>query len=340
MNEHYYVTLPSNTPTKLGESNHAGEYRIYLPTPLQFDKYENWEVGLSEISIPKTFHNINSSNDWLHFGLFTEGEIIEQRIHLKHGYYNSAEDVVKEMQLSIPFFDQKQSKIFNYYKKSGHIELRLLPHQLLYINRRLAHLLGFDNDKICTGTYIKNAAFKSGQYGDVELAQEIEVKNKKAQDKYLRLGEPEIKILNNAYAYFYDSDILASNKEVQTEKTSVMKAQNLPKAEYSTAPRRSIEGKFRANVNSAQELVFVYTSIMERTLVGNIESPLIRIVPMKSELEFGETSTTIFNIIHYHNINAKEANFIDIKLTNENGDVYKFAYGTVIATLHFRTKQK
>lgn len=55
--ESFYVTLPSNLNTGFNE-NKIGNYTTRLPRKIHFPMDEHWEVGLAEISYPKSWYNI------------------------------------------------------------------------------------------------------------------------------------------------------------------------------------------------------------------------------------------------------------------------------------------
>jgi hypothetical protein len=50
--DHFYVTLPSESPRYYFPANTIAEFRTKLATTLELE-HDKWEVGLVEISYPK-----------------------------------------------------------------------------------------------------------------------------------------------------------------------------------------------------------------------------------------------------------------------------------------------
>lgn len=61
MKTDFYVTLPSNASAKYFPENTQGSYRTKLSTPLILD--ESFQVGLSEIIIPRNWFNVGAHNN-------------------------------------------------------------------------------------------------------------------------------------------------------------------------------------------------------------------------------------------------------------------------------------
>lgn len=61
MKSDFYVTLPSNASMNYFPGNTQASYRTKLSSPLQLS--EEWEVGLSEIIIPRNWFNIGEHNN-------------------------------------------------------------------------------------------------------------------------------------------------------------------------------------------------------------------------------------------------------------------------------------
>jgi len=61
---HFYLTLPSNASMQLYQNNTAAQYKIKLPRPINLDGGD-WEVALTELSIPSIFENIVSGTCYI-----------------------------------------------------------------------------------------------------------------------------------------------------------------------------------------------------------------------------------------------------------------------------------
>ena len=61
MKSEFYISLPSNASAEYFPENTQGSYRTKLSSPLNLGEY--WEVGLSEIIIPRNWFNVGSHNN-------------------------------------------------------------------------------------------------------------------------------------------------------------------------------------------------------------------------------------------------------------------------------------
>ena len=63
MKSEFYISLPSNASAEYFPENTQGSYRTKLSSPLNLGEF--WEVGLSEIIIPRNWFNIGlHSNEY------------------------------------------------------------------------------------------------------------------------------------------------------------------------------------------------------------------------------------------------------------------------------------
>lgn len=91
-----------------------------------------------------------------------------------------------------------------------------------------------------------------------------------------------------------------------------------------------------------RDKLFVYCDICEPYITGDIQSPLLRIVPVEVHGEnyiYGASQVKQFSSLHY--IPLRQTNFrrIEIDIKDELGERIPFQSGTLTATLHFRRFQ-
>ena len=60
----FYLTLPSNASMQLYRNNTAAQHTIKLPRPINLDGGD-WEVALTELSVPSIFDNVVSSTCYI-----------------------------------------------------------------------------------------------------------------------------------------------------------------------------------------------------------------------------------------------------------------------------------
>ena len=80
--------------------------------------------------------------------------------------------------------------------------------------------------------------------------------------------------------------------------------------------------------------VFVYTDIIEQSLIGESQANLLGYFPIKSN--FGETGYWCFNPPYDYKVIKNFIDTISIKLTRMNGELFPFKNGKIIIRLLFK----
>lgn len=91
------------------------------------------------------------------------------------------------------------------------------------------------------------------------------------------------------------------------------------------------------DLNASLHQIYIYSDIINETLVGNKFVPLLRIVNVRGS--FGENIYTAFQDLHYVEVKTLTINSIEITLRDDQGNPVPFQYGKVIAKLHFRRRR-
>ena len=95
----FFVTLPSNSSMTYFSQNTMSSFKVKLVEQLRLPG--TWEVGLSEITFPKTWTNVSLDiNDRLYVRT-AEYDDVWQTIKLKSGYYNSGDSLVDRINADI-----------------------------------------------------------------------------------------------------------------------------------------------------------------------------------------------------------------------------------------------
>ena len=94
------------------------------------------------------------------------------------------------------------------------------------------------------------------------------------------------------------------------------------------------------DLNRDTNLLYIYSSIVEESVVGNSFVRLLRTVSTRNE-EPGRYTTITFNSPHYRKVSSCYENQIHISLCDSNGEYFQFhGSGVVHVTLHFRNKRQ
>ena len=100
--------------------------------------------------------------------------------------------------------------------------------------------------------------------------------------------------------------------------------------------RQRFKAVRQGNMNSLLYNIFIYSSICKDSLVGNDYYPLLRTTNVEGEE--GQYIHKIFERGHYISLSSDFIERIDIKITDDQGELLRFTYGKVIVKLHFRKK--
>lgn len=81
----FYITLPSDASMEIFPDNTQSSFRTKLSAPLVLSS-DDWEVGLTEIFIPKTWYNIDTHNNTYSVTLDVEERValdpVEHILHI------------------------------------------------------------------------------------------------------------------------------------------------------------------------------------------------------------------------------------------------------------------
>ena len=100
---------------------------------------------------------------------------------------------------------------------------------------------------------------------------------------------------------------------------------------------------FFPDVRSGMHNLFVYSDIVEPSLVGDTMAPLLRIIraePTEEDEEHGGLAHYTCQKPFYYPVAKSEFQMLEINIRDELGRNVAFAGGKVIATLHFREKKR
>lgn len=140
----FYITLPSNSSMDVFPNNTLAEYKVKLPERVNL--LGAWEVGLSSITFPHTWYNVQDMNRRFYYDR-GDGKWIAAKI--PPGYYTSVGNITKAIEqvitgygvtgISLQFVDLPQK-----------VRVTLDVGKRLSFETDLGVILGFGNDIIIT----------------------------------------------------------------------------------------------------------------------------------------------------------------------------------------------
>ena len=83
---------------------------------------------------------------------------------------------------------------------------------------------------------------------------------------------------------------------------------------------------------------YIYTDIIEYQIVGNEQSPLLRIMHTDDEKKGLNFASKIFDSPHYIPVSRNNIDVIEIEIRNNLGSLVYFTKGEVVVKLHFKRK--
>ena len=167
---HFYLTLPSNSSQKFYPDNTLTHFTTRLHNAVNLQGM--WEVGLSEISFPRTWHNIGK-NEYITITCEScedvEPRLAEEaknrrytkNIKIKRGFYDSIEDLLEEINKLIKLsyseviidwvgktstfsyhVKEESRPIFYYNKANRRVRVDMHGHMELSFTKDIAEILG------------------------------------------------------------------------------------------------------------------------------------------------------------------------------------------------------
>jgi hypothetical protein len=91
---------------------------------------------------------------------------------------------------------------------------------------------------------------------------------------------------------------------------------------------------FMPDVSGEIRQLYVYTNIIEQSIVGNQKAPILRVVNVVGE--HGQIQEAIYSTEFHFKLQTKRISEIRIEIRSSTGKPVKFQWGNTIAILHFK----
>lgn len=100
--------------------------------------------------------------------------------------------------------------------------------------------------------------------------------------------------------------------------------------------QQSEEANSVPDMTGGISMLYVYSNVARSRIVSNIMAPLLRVVTVPHQLQFGHRASVTFDHPEYLPVDGEGHDLIHIKIRNALGEIVNFNTGEVVATLHFR----
>ena len=103
--------------------------------------------------------------------------------------------------------------------------------------------------------------------------------------------------------------------------------------------------KYSPNIDAGYNHIFVYSDIVEHTIVGDMFAPILRVIPFKTsnslENDNGSQHTNHeISDAHYVPVSKSEFDTVHINISGDSGSPVQFVTGKTIVKLHFRQRKQ
>jgi hypothetical protein len=321
MEQEFYITLPSNVKSNINnETNTISSYKTFLKKKITFHKEEKWKVGLAEISYTKSWYNVNKKHKIQIFDFNGSIHTFNKTAHYEDDVF-AIKDKYKNSDVSID--GKKDMTHLNYhidtYIKPGYYNSVELLCQS--INESLSSFKGdlTECPKLTFDVNLYKIKLHAGCISPNELKEVV----------YPELGEE----INNILG-------LVDNKNKSlfdhVKKASFKKKMNPVEYPGSNFNKGFHEGFRCADLNAGLQSLFIYSNIVDHSLVGNELAQLLRIVENPSNKKYGDVVTIEYQKPHFIPLQSNSFDSIELESRDDTSQLIKFNFGRVIIKLIFK----
>jgi len=350
MRNNFYTLLPSNSSHIIHPDNNASNYTVELPNPIYFDG--EWEVALTEFNFIYTIPPYYSGAEikYERFNVITREifVIIDNKNKKASIEYDGFSPGLEETKVRI---DEKTIYFFNNSKVCQESMLTfdtLENAQKFKLNNKVTEFSGqlfsielpsFKNnvsvEKIRVTFTIINLSNHSFRFENDLYIKDIdelnEYVNKNCKDIFSKFT-----LTANQLLYFE----LDTNTRSVTFDPILVKSFGLGRSQYIRADIKSpieiYKGIKNSKIIKSYDQMFIYCSIVDPIIVGDVTVPLLKAVWIEEE-ENDKVVQIIIDHPMYLPISATRINNIEINIRDDSGKFIEFPKNTKThLTLHFR----
>lgn len=294
-----FLTLPSNSSMDIFPDNTVASFRTKLPGPLELG-LGDWEVGLSEIILPKTWNNI-TGRDHAHIAVVTDAKTPKRlNIPIPQGRYASVKNLLGTCNNALRAAGVKE------------VTFRTLPDR---------STIGLEITQGVSSVILgRDIAFKLG-FSKFAFSGPLDLPSKLQVELSLKSEVPE------AVVVVVEDDSLHQPLAFGLTKSKKKKTTTLQRVIYVTSEMPKLD----------QGAIFIYCDLVRARPVGDSVVPLLRVLATSRGVS-GDLIAQSFQPIHYLPVNRSSFDTVEVHIRHDTGDPVAFQSGKVIITLHFRRR--
>jgi len=300
----FHVTLPSNASMQTYKTNTIANYTTLLPHRLELQG--RWQVGLVDLAYPVSWHNVGKS-EWFKV-VASSGpkgrDIGEGAVRLSEGHYSSPKDLIDYMAYAWSDYWARLRKEMRQHTEPPPVIKQIVP----------------------AGTRLTPIEQLSKEREDVATVPDVNASSLQINFNEKTL-KARIKLNSMSHALSLSpalSDILAIKENSWT----------VPHIRWQQDTVKTYQSDTEVDVNRGQHTLFVYCNIVEDSIVGDVQAPLLRAVTTRGIP--GQTTRETFDRPLYVALKTNNFDSIEISLKTETGELLPFNFGNSFVTLHFK----
>ena len=144
--DHFYVTLPSNSSFDVYGKQHPGAYKTTLERDVMVNPTE-WEVGLTELMYSRTWFNVVNAKMLINIPDPKKDRYMESTVcHVPNKRYNSPQHLIDVWNDYLRTACNSGVEL-KYVKETGRCVIYVAPRHLVRLNAHACSILGFGDYK-------------------------------------------------------------------------------------------------------------------------------------------------------------------------------------------------
>ena len=191
--------------------------------------------------------------------------------------------------------------------------------------------------------YTKNITIPQGHYDPASYVKEVNKEIKKIKHKFTETSEPKV-LFKGRLKYNPNSRkiTLVLNNHLEAMTFYGDDFRNMLGLEKANDPGDLYyyyEFPKSCSFNYKGAHMYVYSSLVKDSIVGNMFAPIVRVVGLEDKPK-SETIHREFTVPHYLPFRSSSFNEVVLEITDGMGNSMKFNQGNNVAVFHFKTKGK
>ena len=314
-----YIVLPSNVKHIEGDKiNRPNHFKTPLDRPLELPK-RDWEVALAEINYPHSWSkSINTSYLWY---------------HVRKINYVWVPDKFIPTETNADFNGKLFSYDFAYWSDDDSIVVRSKDpsrHKDLFTPGEIIKFLNDIRPDILKGS------FNFTKYDPKRTQKRVSIVLREGESIFFSPSLQTLLGFDDPWVSRYSN----SERIELLNPESAISPQDTPSKDKNPSNQRfKIIAPKRADFNESKYNIFVYCNLVENTIVGDTQVPLLRSIAVDEDNQNKYVSQH-FQDLRYIPLSSNFFQYIEIKITDDYGELINFEYGKVVVTLHLRRRQR